>query len=201
MRASSSGSGTEVRLIALLRGLSNWFSFGIGEVVEGPALMWKVIRSLGLSLGFVDGTWRASELDRWLGSSERISDGSQRGVACENTLLSLAFILLSFTQVGEWERQCACEMLDQLIVDQIEASGSSIELQVLGVEMRSICGLGRKQRVIQGLALIPCECLALNSVRGSWGAAVERDGGVGRGKLSRVPALACEVSHRRRDEA
>lgn len=96
VRASRSGSGAEVRLIALLRGLSNWFWAGFGGVVEGPALMWKVMRSLGLSLGFVDGVWRASELNLWLRSEERMSEGSQRGVACENTLFNLAFILLPF---------------------------------------------------------------------------------------------------------
>lgn len=55
--------------------------------------MWKVMRSLGLLSGFV-GARRASEFDRCPGSSERMSDGSQRGVECEKTLLSLAFILM-----------------------------------------------------------------------------------------------------------
>ena len=52
------------------------------------------MRSLGLSFGS-EGEWRASEFDLCPGSSERMSDGSQRGAECEKTLLNLAFILVS----------------------------------------------------------------------------------------------------------
>lgn len=97
VRLSSSGSGMDVRLMADLRGLSNWvFWFGLWGVVDDEDLMWNVMRSFGLSLASF-GDRRKSELDLCPGSSERMSDGSQRGVACENTLLNLAFILLLST--------------------------------------------------------------------------------------------------------
>lgn len=102
----------EAKLITDLRGLSNWvFCSGLGVVVEKEGLIWNVMRSFGWPLGFVD-ELRASEFDLCPGSSERMSDGSHRGVECENTLLSLAFImLLHFLQLSRHEitRAKRCE--------------------------------------------------------------------------------------------
>lgn len=49
------------------------------------------MRSFGLSFE-CKAVERASGVDLCPGSSERMSDGSQRGVECENTLRNLAFI-------------------------------------------------------------------------------------------------------------
>lgn len=75
--------------------------------------MWKVMRSLGLFLG-AWGKFRASELDLWPGSSDRMSEGSQRGAACENTLRNLAFIVVAILLLDAVESRTRAKRHERL---------------------------------------------------------------------------------------